>query len=902
MARRRGLHWTFAILATLLLVLGWARSSWAAPPEGPPEGLVPPELTQSVSIEFPEAARELSPVPSGRVIVEITIGTDGVPHSPVVVEGVHPVLDTAALEAVIGLRYSPATLDGTPVEIVTEVPIDFLPPAAPPEPPPEQPPPDDPPPDPPPPNPLKLAGTILEAGQRTPVENVTVIVVPAPPDATPGPVTKTSYAAEPAPAWEVSDRTGQDGRFEIHGRFGLDAPTKVRVVVLAPGYERFEVIESLAAGQSVTVKYFIRRASTNPYRTVVKAPDPLREEVSRHTVTVEEIDNLPGTQGDALKAITNFPGINRAPFGIGLLVIRGSDPTDSAVFLAEHEIPQLFHFGGITSVFNSDILTQIDFIPGNFDSRYGDAIGGVVDVQPRAGRRDGYHGYVDSDLFDTGVLAEGPIGKGSFIISGRRSYIDVLLPAVVPDDAGLDLAVAPRYYDYQVLFDYPVSKGNLTARVFGSDDRTRLVAADANEVETDERDAFETKLIFHRADLSYRNRQGRWDFLVAPSYRYDDFGGGALGIFKFRVQVHSFSGRAEAGYRISDHLHWSVGTQLFAGSFLIDATSTPVPTAGLGSTGTRLSTEIREPFAAPSLYSTLAIRAGPLTLLPGARLSYYSLQFQDVRTDPRLRFRWDVADNTWIKGGVGQYTQIPDPPEWNELFGNGRIGPESALHGSLAVGHDFPGIGMRVEATGFYKVLWDLATPSAELVTRTDGNLGPENFDNQGRGRIVGGEAFVRKDLTANLFGWVSYTISKSERRPAPGDPWILFDLDQTHILTLIGVYRLGRGWQVGARFRVVSGNPFTPVNGSIYDAQDDGYLPIDGAVNSGRVEPFHQLDVRVDRKFTWKRVSLTTYVDVQNVYNRQNPEFVVYSYDFRDSTRVPSLPIIPSLGIKLEF
>src|SRR5690606_11179096 len=151
-------------------------------------------------------------------------------------------------------------------------------------------------------------------------------------------------------------------------------------------------------------------------------------------------------QGDALKAIQNFPGVARAPFGIGLLVIRGSDPTDSAVFLGEHEIPQLFHFGGLTSVLNADVISQIDYIPGNFDARYGDAIGGVIDVKTRPGRRDGYYGYVDSDLFDTGVMVEGPVGKGSFVLSGRRSYIDLLLPAVLPDDAGLEVAVASRYY------------------------------------------------------------------------------------------------------------------------------------------------------------------------------------------------------------------------------------------------------------------------------------------------------------------------------------------------------------------------------------------------------------------------------------------------------------------------
>src|SRR5690606_18140455 len=152
--------------------------------------------------------------------------------------------------------------------------------------------------------------------------------------------------------------------------------------------------------------------------------------------------------------------------------------------LGYHEIPTLFHFGGLTSVFNSDILAQIDFVPGNFDSRYGDAIGGIINVQPRRGRRDGFHGYVDTDLFDTGVLLEGPVGKGSFIASARRSYVDLILPLVIPDEVGFGLTLAPRYWDYQALFDYPVGAGELSARVFGSDDRTRLlVAAQANDSE-----------------------------------------------------------------------------------------------------------------------------------------------------------------------------------------------------------------------------------------------------------------------------------------------------------------------------------------------------------------------------------------------------------------------------------
>ncbi len=896
-----------ALALSFALAMAAASPEPASPPTAAaPAGLVAPVRTSGVSqVPYPAAWIDDDDPPAGQVTVELTIGTDGVPRELSVRHSEDERLDATALAHVAQWRYTPATYEGEAVEIVTTATVTLTPPA----PPPPEPAPDvdaetaaevtdTPAPEATPAGPVRLSGTVVEAGPRTPIGGVRIIVVDAADDAEVGVVEKKDYAPTAAPKWQTQSVSATDGTFEVRG----GATGKVRVVVLAPGYERLEVVESIPEGQQIAVRYFLRRLPTNPYRTEVEPAALEREEVSRKTITVEEIDNLPGTQGDALKSIQNFPGLNRAPFGIGLLVIRGADPTDSAVFLAEHEIPQLFHFGGITSVFNSDVLEQIDFIPGNFDARYGDAIGGVIDVEPRAGRRDGLHGYVDSDLFDTGVLLEGPVGKGSFVLSGRRSYIDLLLPAVVPDDAGLDLAVAPRYYDYQALLDYPVSRGNLSAKVFGSDDRTKIVAADPNEVETDERDAFETTLLFHRADLAYTYRRGRWDFLLSPSYRYDSYSAGALDIFRFTVVGHSFSGRAEVGHRIAPRLYWTVGTQVFAGLFTIDAQSPPVPTPGTGSTGQRLSTQTENPFFAPALFTSLAIGIGDdLTLYPGVRLTYYARQFQKARTDPRLRARWQVGDRTVVKGGVGLYSQIPDVPEFNELFGNGRIGTESALHTSAAVSHEFD-YAIELEVGGFYKYLWDLATPSTQLVAREDGTVGPENFANAGRGRIYGGEVFLRKQLTGPFFGWVSYTLSRSDRQLAPDQPWTRFDFDQTHILTLIGVVRLPRGWQVGARFRVVSGNPYTPVVGAVYSPSDDDYIPLEGRRNSARVAPFHQLDLRVDKRWTFRRWWLTAYLDVQNAYNHQNPEFAIYSFDYRARSTLASLPIIPSLGIKAQF
>ncbi len=876
----------------------------AEPAAGPPADLVAPVLHAPVELEIPDAlADELAALPeppSGVVVVQYVVGVDGVPHSLELEQGLEPRLDALALEAVARLRYTPASYQGERVEVVQRQRIPFAiakaePTAKPSAPPllelPEE------------PQPSRggeqlLRGKVHEAGTRVALPAATIFVVPAPADAELGQVRRRDYADAGTPAWQVQARSDPGGVFAI-----ADArPGKLRVVVTAPGFERYETIVAVAAAERVELDVYLVRASDNPYRTVVKSDRNAREEVTRRSITAQEVNNLPGTQGDALKSIQNFPGVARAPFGIGLLVIRGADPTDSSVYLGEHEIPQLFHFGGLTSVFNADLITNIDFLPGNFDARYGDAIGGIIDVKTRAGRRDGVHGYVDADLFDAGALVEGPVGKGSYIVSARRSYIDAILPAVLPDDAGLNLTVAPRYWDYQGIFDYPISRGKLTFRVFGSDDRTRIVAAGPNEVSTDTRNRFETTLVFHRVDVAYENHANGWDILVAPSYRYDLARAAAGDVFRFDIGAHNFYGRAEVGKQLGARARLQLGTQVTSGVYRLAAESVAIPQDGTGGQNTRFSIDERSPYATPGLFASVYLDPAPwLTLVPSVRLNFYAMQFRRATVDPRLRFVARVGDHTSIRGGVGIYSQTPDIPEWNRRFGNPRLGPEHALHTSLALRHEFPR-DWSAEVAFFYKKSWDLAAPSNELVTRWDGTVGPESFSSTGEGRIVGGELFVRKELTKNLFGWLSYTVSRSERLLDPRQGWTLFDLDQTHILTLIAVYRLPRRWQVGGRFRVVSGNPYTPHQGAVYDAGSGDYIAIDGKTNSARVGTFNQLDVRVDKRFVWRKVELNVYADVQNIYNHQNPEFRQDAYDYSTAVPIASLPILPSLGLRLSW
>jgi hypothetical protein len=142
----------------------------------------------------------------------------------------------------------------------------------------------------------------------------------------------------------------------------------------------------------------------------------------------------------------------------------------------------------------------------------------------------------------------------------------------------------------------------------------------------------------------------------------------------------------------------------------------------------------------------------------------------------------------------------------------------------------------------------------------------------------------------------------RSERRDRPGEAYRVFDLDQTHNIVLVAQYKFTPTWEAGLRWRYVTGNPNTPIIGANFDADTGEHIPVFGPSNSARLDAFHQLDVRVDKHWVFDTWRLTTYLEVQNAYNRQNPENIEYQYDYTRSAPQAGLPIVPSLGIRGVF
>jgi hypothetical protein len=193
---------------------------------------------------------------------------------------------------------------------------------------------------------------------------------------------------------------------------------------------------------------------------------------------------------------------------------------------------------------------------------------------------------------------------------------------------------------------------------------------------------------------------------------------------------------------------------------------------------------------------------------------------------------------------------------------------------------------------------------SADLVTRSNSStpLLAEALVQEGQGRAYGTQLLLRQELASGFFGWVSYTLMRSERKDHPDSPWRLFDYDQTHVATVVGSYELGKGFEVGARFRYATGFPRTPVVGAFYSARRDLYEPNFGQQNSERIPAFVQADARVAKRFQGAWWKAEVYLDVQNVTDRSNPEEVVYNYNYTKRAYITGLPTLPVAGARFEW
>lgn len=630
----------------------------------------------------------------------------------------------------------------------------------------------------------------------------------------------------------------------------------------------------------------------------VEAPP---RETTKRSIPEAELTKIPGTRGDALRAIEVLPGVARTGVGDGTPILRGAGSDESQTYLDGIPVPFLYHFGGVTSFFNSRLLSRVDLYPGNFSSRFGRVTGGVIDVRAREPKSDGFHGHFDLNFIDASASVEAPVGKDtSFALAGRRSVIDLVYSSLVPKDA-FSVVTAPVYYDYQGIFSHRFGAHHrLRVLAYGSHDALKLVFNDPNEDDPGLTGSVQGALGFHRvqAELHSEFGPGVSQELTVAVGRIDSLQRfGALDQIFGGEEVH---GRGEWNVEVTPSLHAIAGVDLYS-MFLDGEYRGPVPTQFEGNprdgdplAAQRIVSVERKniDIVRPGAYAELGYRpVKPLLLLPGVRADYYS-EFKAWSLDPRLSARLELGESTVLKAGAGRYTQ---PPQfWMSIpeVGNPNLEPYYAWQYSAGFEQRL-GKWLKFGAEGFYKSLRNVVDGSA------DGSA--PQFVNGGRGRIYGAELSAEFRPDEKTFGYLAYTLSRSERSDH-GAAYRLFDHDQTHILSVVASRKLGKGWELGARFRLVSGDPYTPVTGSVFDARTGVYVPTYGAVNSRRNALFQELDVRVEKGFKIGAFTLALYLDVQNAYNAKNPQGYAYNYDYSKREQASGLPLFPNLGLRGEW
>ena len=624
---------------------------------------------------------------------------------------------------------------------------------------------------------------------------------------------------------------------------------------------------------------------------------------TRITLIGEELTTVPGTFGEPLRVVATFPGVSRTPFGLGYFLVRGASFENSGFLVDGFPVPLLYHVGAGPAVISSRLVTELDFYPGGYPVRYGRFTAGLISVTTGSPEVEVPHLEAEIDLFRASALAVVPYGDGRGVVSAayRRSYYELILPLIVD---GVDLA----FTDWQLRVDHRLTE-RLTASLFyfGSDDvfdASEAAGVGTSTASTRTGFGYGFERLIGKLELRL---PGRGKLTWAATYGFDDTlvrrsepGGVNL---HAEVDGTYLGERLELSMPHSEMFETTVGFDVAA--TLYDALSSLPTPPGVGEYPKPLLdprvSDVRLELVSLGAASYLEelFRAGPLELTTGLRLDMmrYGRTSQMV-FDPRGVMRLHASDAVAAKLATGLFAQPPQPFQIDPSFGNPEMRPSRSWQSSTGVEITLPQA-LEIESSLFYSAMYNMARTTNELVADENGDLHRQIYLDDGEGRSYGFEFLFRRKVEEGLYGWLSYTLAWSERFVEGGET-VPFFFDQRHTLNLAISYRLDR-WRFGARFTLASGRPNRPVVGSIYDADADRYIPLRGGFTE-RLPTYHQLDLRIDRDFAVWGMEGSVYLDVLNAYNAQNAEAVFWQYDFQKSTPLPGLPILATIGVRLEY
>ncbi|MCB9684590.1 MAG: TonB-dependent receptor [Alphaproteobacteria bacterium] len=658
-----------------------------------------------------------------------------------------------------------------------------------------------------------------------------------------------------APGFHATERT-------------LDAPGEV-VVWVRPGHGEMEiVVEGLKS-----------------------TADP-----TRYSVDAEQAEETPGTLDDAVRLVQSLPGVTvqreYSPSS-GDLSVRGSSPGDSRYFLDGIEIPYLYHYNQYASVFPATQIDTLELFPSTFSARYGDAVGAVIDARSRIDVPDGLHGSGSVNFVMASAEAKAPVGRGWWLgVSGRRSYQDLA------GESTAQYTLWPIFGDWVVRAEHGSPTRGTGVFAFGASDRYERAAGELDLL--DPLEATTTPYLDyaqHFEGLGVRRQWGgelggRVSAGLVRHVRRADLSG----IGDERLESDALVSRGDLGwYPTAAADRWARGLDLGwelnsrrVGYVIDDAGPDGLRVAeeapGLGR-GVSIDDELWR--LQGGLYGTGHAQLGPVRVMPGLRVDGDST-IAEAQVEPRLAARWKLADQTMIKAGAGRYAQRPDSEHLFAGTGNPDLptttswqvsgGWEQTVSGRLELG---------LEA--YRKWLFDpLVFPIDDAAYAVP------------TGDAWGVEAITRYRIREIVFlwGWLAVQQSTVEE---PDGTIVPSDGDQRVSGGVVVSVDQG-GWNLGARYRYASGLPFTQLDGSLYDAGNDVWVPTPGPTNGARLPPYHKVDLRAAHTWSFRGWSLTFTTEVWIVPKASAQLYPTWNFDYTEQGWVSGPTFLPLLSLRAKF
>lgn len=632
---------------------------------------------------------------------------------------------------------------------------------------------------------------------------------------------------------------------------------------------------------------------------------------SVRSFSYEEIRRAPGGFEDVVRALSVLPGVAQADAGRNDLIVRGGAPSENLYLVDGFVVQNINHFGtqgatgGPLSYINLDFVKETSFSTGGFSAIYGDKLSSVLSVNLREGRKDRLGGKLTIAATQFGLNLEGPVdSKSSFLFSVRRSYLDLIFKA-----AGFGFV--PEYYDVLGKYNYDFdSRNSLSFLLVSAFDNVRYFN-DTDEKRKNNARILGSDQLQYITGLSFRHLFDKGFYTLALSRNLVDYDTAQRDtlqnpIFLNKSKEEENTLRGDLVFKLSPKSEINFGGNIRFIQFDADILLPSFRTS-FGEILTITSLKDKSDFWKGDLYALYSgFYYSRWRVNIGVRGDYFNAVSNKFTFSPRFSTSYLLSDVTELSFSTGIYYQNPSfiwliADETNKDLKQIKVNQyilgvdqrlrndiNLKLEGFLKHYSNYPSSVLRP-----YLVL---ANTGAGFAGSDDNfsAFGLETLVSAGSGDSRGVElSMQKKSAGTNHYGILSLTYSESKFKALDGIERS-GSYEQNWIVNLSAGYIFNERWEASLKFRYATGRPYTPFN-------TDGTQSV-ANFNTMNFPEFHSLDLRIDRRWNFDKLTLITYIDIQNIYNRKNTSNIRWDFEKMQVAENSSIGILPSIGISLEI